>query len=416
MLSPVPIRIFRHLELPTIVKLYSNIPLGVLNSGSSKRFESVCESQLSAHMEYASRLKATPLCLPLLESYPPTRNSSASDMAMATRFLIISDTHGAWPYSPTDAAPKADVLLHCGDLTQVGGVASFKRAIEDIESSNAELKLVIAGNHDLELDKIWVRDNTEDEEDLKDHSKCVVFMQSHKSYGIHYLEESTHQFFLKDGRQFTVYASSYTPESNGYAFAYGEDEDRFNVGEKSVPANIDILMTHGPPLFLANPEYQLDVSHDGKHCGCKKLADAVQKTQPRLHCLGHLHEGRGALRVGWAGSENDKSKCASMEKVQDDGTVVRQSMDIANNESLQVNAAMYGPRKGWLVDLALRLVTLTGCQYTWNRSEGSLLKQRQRYLYLGARLCYKARKMMSGQISPVQDGAVSPKYLQLALT
>ena len=274
-------------------------------------------------------------------------------MAAAIRFLIISDTHGAWPYSPTDPAPKADVLLHCGDLTQVGGLASFKRAMEDIKSSDAELKLIIAGNNDLELDEIWVRDKMEDEEDLKDHSKCVAFMQNRKSNGIHYLEEGTHGFFLKDGRHFTVYASPYTPEFNGYAFAYGEGEDRFNVGEKSVPANVDILMTHGPPLFLANPEYQLDISHDGKHCGCKKLADAVQRTRPRLHCFGHLHEGRGALRVNWTGSENDKSKCATMEKVQDNETVVEQSMDVTNSESLLVNAAMYGPGKGWLVDLAL---------------------------------------------------------------
>jgi len=272
-------------------------------------------------------------------------------MAAATRFLIISDTHGAWPYSLTNPAPKADILLHCGDLTQVGGLASFKRAIEDVKSSDAELKLIIAGNHDLELDEKWVRENMEEGEE--DHSKCVTFMRSHKSDGIHYLEEGMHQFFLKNGRQFTVYASPYTLELNGYAFAYGKDEDRFNAGKESVPANVDILMTHGPPLFLANPEYQLDISYDGKHCGCKKLADAVQRTQPRLHCFGHLHEGRGALRVGWTGSENDKNKCASMEKVQDNGTVVEQSMDIANNESLLVNAAMYGPRKAWLVDLAL---------------------------------------------------------------
>ncbi|EDU50963.1 Ser Thr protein phosphatase family protein [Pyrenophora tritici-repentis] len=271
-------------------------------------------------------------------------------MAGTIRLLITSDTHGAWPYSLTNPAPKADVLLHCGDLTQVGGLSSFKRAIEDIKSSDAELKLIIAGNHDLELEDVWGRENIEDEEDLEERSKCVAFMQSHKSHGIHYLEEGTHQFVLQDGRQFTVYASPYSPEFNGYAFAYEQDEDRFNVGGNSVPANINILMTHGPLLFPTNPEYQLDVSHDGKHCGCKKLADAVQRTKPRLHCFGHIHEGRGALRVSWADSEKDKSQCVSMERVQDNGAVVEQS---TRSESLLVNAAMDGPGKGWLVDLAL---------------------------------------------------------------
>ncbi|CAA9964473.1 ser/Thr protein phosphatase family protein [Pyrenophora teres f. maculata] len=260
-------------------------------------------------------------------------------MSTTIRFLIISDTHGTWPYSTTNPKPKADVLLHCGDLTQVGGLPSFKRAIEDIKLSDAELKLVIAGNHDLELDERWVRDNMEDEADLADHSVCVKFMQAQKSHGIHYLEEGTYEFVLQDGRKFTVYASPYTPEFNGYAFAYGEDEDRFNVGPNAVPANVDLLMTHGPPLFLAHPEYNLDVNDHGKHCGCEKLATAVRRTRPRLHCFGHIHEGRGALRIGWTSSK-DEEQFMSMEKVQEDGAVVNLSMCMVRKETLLINAAM----------------------------------------------------------------------------
>ena len=57
---------------------------------------------------------------------------------MATNFLVISDTHNLRLDETTDEAsrplqlptPKADVLLHCGDLTQVGGVSSFKKALK----------------------------------------------------------------------------------------------------------------------------------------------------------------------------------------------------------------------------------------------------------------------------------------------
>ena len=55
---------------------------------------------------------------------------------MATKILVLSDTHhfefsdkgrGSHPLQlPT---PKADVLLHCADLTQVGGLSSFKKAL-----------------------------------------------------------------------------------------------------------------------------------------------------------------------------------------------------------------------------------------------------------------------------------------------
>jgi hypothetical protein len=54
---------------------------------------------------------------------------------------------------------------------------------------------------------------------------------------------------------FTVYASPYTPEFNGYAFAYGKDDMRF----LNIPSGVDILMTHGPPMFLSQPKYTLDV-------------------------------------------------------------------------------------------------------------------------------------------------------------
>jgi predicted phosphodiesterase len=79
---------------------------------------------------------------------------------VTTRFIIISDTHD---YQFDDAVavsgqffrpvPKADVLLHCGDLTQIGDLHAFKKCLEMMKSIPAELKLVIAGNHDLSLDK-----------------------------------------------------------------------------------------------------------------------------------------------------------------------------------------------------------------------------------------------------------------------
>jgi predicted phosphodiesterase len=90
-----------------------------------------------------------------------------------TRILILSDTHSTWPYSVSNPAQSADVLLHCGDLTQVGGLPSYKRAIADIESVDAPLKLVIAGNHDLELDEKWMCENMENDADLEGHRNCL---------------------------------------------------------------------------------------------------------------------------------------------------------------------------------------------------------------------------------------------------
>jgi Icc-related predicted phosphoesterase len=270
-------------------------------------------------------------------------------MISQIQFLITSDTHGAWPYTIDSPAPPVDVLLHCGDLTQVGGLASFKRAMSHIASVDAELKLIIAGNHDLELDEKWVRDGMEDEDELQDHFDCISFMKSHQGNGIHYLDEGTHEFVLKDGRKFSVYASPYTPEFNGYAFAYAKGEDRFNEGGNPIPDHVDVVMTHGPPLFSGQPHYTLDVNKDEFHCGCEKLALAVQRTRPRLHCFGHIHEGRGAMRLGWNSGEG--LELETIEGLANNGCALSVGLEGAGRDSLLVNAAMHGEGKGWFVDM-----------------------------------------------------------------
>jgi Icc-related predicted phosphoesterase len=270
-------------------------------------------------------------------------------MTSQIRFLITSDTHGAWPYTIDDPAPDTDVLLHCGDLTQMGGLASFEHAMNDIASIDAELKLVIAGNHDLELDEKWVRENMEDEEELQDHFDCVSFMKAQREFGIYYLDEGTHEFVLRDGRKFSVYASPYTPEFNGYAFAYGEKEDWFNSGANLIPAHVDVVMTHGPPLFHGQSRFTLDVNKDAFHCGCEKLALAVQRTRPRLHCFGHIHEGRGAMRVVW--EDGDGGEAGMVDGLADSGDALRVDLEGAGIDSLLVNAAMHGENKGWLVNM-----------------------------------------------------------------
>ncbi|KAF2874717.1 Metallo-dependent phosphatase-like protein [Massariosphaeria phaeospora] len=217
-------------------------------------------------------------------------------MPTPTRFLILSDTHNQWPYSPQTPAPPIDVFIHCGDLTQVGGLPSFHRAISTIQTIDAELKLVIAGNHDLELDEAWVLRNMEDEEELQECIDSVALFQAQKEHGINYLDEGRHAFTFASRARFTVCASPYTLEFNGYAFAYGAGEDRFNEGPYIVPDDVDIVITHGPPALAGFANFRLDVNREGQHCGCPKLARAIQRAKPPLHCFGHVHEGT------WAGA------------------------------------------------------------------------------------------------------------------
>jgi predicted phosphodiesterase len=85
------------------------------------------------------------------------------------KFLIISDTHDLKPGDAEEVGghfeplrrrvPRADVILHCGDLTQNGGISYYKAALKMLGAMDAELKIVTAGNHDLDLDREYFESN-----------------------------------------------------------------------------------------------------------------------------------------------------------------------------------------------------------------------------------------------------------------
>ena len=57
-----------------------------------------------------------------------------------TRFVCVSDTHNQTP-----KLPRGDVLVHPGDLTNQGTYGELKRAVEWLEGTDFEAKIVIAG-------------------------------------------------------------------------------------------------------------------------------------------------------------------------------------------------------------------------------------------------------------------------------
>ncbi|KAI9888446.1 MAG: hypothetical protein M1814_006925 [Vezdaea aestivalis] len=241
-----------------------------------------------------------------------------------TRLLLISDTHNTFPIVQPpfyDSAqriplPKVDILLHAGDISMIGRIAEYKQVIAGLASTEAELKLVIAGNHDITLDKPFYerRKTAMHGSSLEDPDEARALWTSPetRAKGIVYLEEGTHSFALSNGAQFTIYASPYQPEFYDWAFAYKKPHDRFNPAgpppsfapdpiasafhaPNPIPSHpqIDIMMTHGPPFQV------LDHTRRGQPVGCPHLLRAAARVRPRLYVFGHIHEGWGAVRAGW---------------------------------------------------------------------------------------------------------------------
>ncbi|KAK8110603.1 uncharacterized protein PG998_007060 [Apiospora kogelbergensis] len=179
----------------------------------------------------------------------------------------------------------ADVVIHCGDLTQNSAPGHLRRTIDMLRSISAPLKLVIAGNHDRVLDDIGKFRQFE-----AAAREARQLFNDVRSEGILYLDEGNHTFDLANGARLRVYASSWTPAKwDGRAFQYRpENGHDFKIGN-----DVDVVITHGPPLRI------LDNTSSNGNAGDPDLFMAVARVRPLLHCFGHIHSGWGAILATW---------------------------------------------------------------------------------------------------------------------
>ena len=306
-----------------------------------------------------------------------------------TRFLLLSDTHNALP-SPSNPTPdptkdiayrwplpKADVLIHAGDLTATGTVEEHRSAIELLEGVDAELKIVIPGNHDMTLHRDYCTGKLGepifwcpryDEKKLDGIEEMYRGGKARES-GIVYMVEEYRVFRLRSGVVFGVYANCWQPEFCNWGFNYERSQDRFNVkdagkkGEEGneggfvapcpVPDEVDVIVTHGPPMGL------LDKTKGGENVGCEHLRRAVEKVKPRMHVFGHIHEAWGAVKMDWESKKEEGVKIPEeKEVVESMGIHVDATQMRSGKETLFVNASImdldYEPEQPpWVVDLML---------------------------------------------------------------
>ncbi|TEB32957.1 Metallo-dependent phosphatase [Coprinellus micaceus] len=201
-----------------------------------------------------------------------------------TRFVCISDTH-----TKTFDVPEGDVLLHSGDLTNTGTEKQMKTTMEWICGLPHEVKVVIAGNHDLSLHRDWYKDK----QWKRWHDKKQVAGKKAKKAGVVYLENEKATFQVSpDRREWTVYGSPWSPEFYNWAFNYLRSEGEATVSQYQ---NADILLTHGPPHKI------FDQTTQELEVGCENLAEHITRgrLRPRLHLFGHIHEAHGAHIHSW---------------------------------------------------------------------------------------------------------------------
>jgi hypothetical protein len=141
---------------------------------------------------------------------PPLVKRQCSTLQLKRQLLSMSENLGNGNVAFRPPLPRADVLLHCGDLTRIGYLEEYEKTLSMLESVEADLKLVIAGNHDITLDEQFYarrgqsmhRDNYA--QDLPAKAKDMWMGERAKRAGVTYLEEGTHAFTLKNGANLRV--------------------------------------------------------------------------------------------------------------------------------------------------------------------------------------------------------------------
>ena len=208
------------------------------------------------------------------------------------RFVAVSDTHLAQP-----ELPEGDVLLHAGDLTYRGTLPEVSEAACWLEEQKRKKKyrhvVVIAGNHD------WLFLN-----------EPGLARQIMRERGLLYLEDSGLTLegstvlageIAPGPSRVAIYGSPWQPAFMKWAFNLQRGQE---LKEKwdMIPANVDILMTHGPPHKILDgvptfdeDAYPSDESMTVRHVGCEELLKAIARVKPEVHVFGHVHSGHGRI-------------------------------------------------------------------------------------------------------------------------
>ena len=180
------------------------------------------------------------------------------------KIIALSDTHKKHEYIKLE---ESDILLHSGDYSSSRFTMEkdFIDFIKWFEKQPAKYKIFISGNHDF-----MTYENKE---------KALKII---KEAGLIYLEDNS---IVIDGLK--IHGSPWTPPFYNWAYMK-EENDLFELYEKTIDNNIDILITHGPAYGI------LDKVLRGEHVGSKALKAKIEDLKNlKLHIFGHIHESYG---------------------------------------------------------------------------------------------------------------------------
>jgi len=188
------------------------------------------------------------------------------------KLWFISDTH--CKHDGLEI-PDVDAVIHCGDESTHGNAwmneSEARKFFEWYSALPIPTRIFVPGNHSTAIEQGLIR--------ASDYP-TVTFL----------IHEQTEWNGLK------IFGTPYTPMF--FDWAYMKPRSELDAVWQSIPDDIDILITHGPPKGI------FDVTGDMRtgepvHVGSKSLTQHVeQRIKPKIHAFGHIHDERGISNFG----------------------------------------------------------------------------------------------------------------------
>ncbi|MDP1562557.1 MAG: metallophosphatase domain-containing protein [Pirellulaceae bacterium] len=188
------------------------------------------------------------------------------------KIWFISDTHGLHQGLQP---PKADVVIHCGDEANHGSPwlnePESRRFFDWYRELPIPIKVFVPGNHSTAIEQGLIRATDYPEVRFLIHDEAEI-------------------------AGLKIFGSPYTPRF--FDWAYMKARNKLDLVWDTIPDDIDILITHGPPKGI------LDLTKDIEtkalvQVGCKALRRHVdERIKPRIHAFGHLHDEADVSNYG----------------------------------------------------------------------------------------------------------------------
>lgn len=238
-----------------------------------------------------------------------TGSNSSSSSTRTIRVVCVSDTHNDVP-TPAQI-PAGDVFIHAGDMTDAGTQAELQKAYDWIAALPHQVKIVVAGNHDLALDPFHSA-TTRD----KHLQARALFTSPHaQARGMHYLDSEVrfitvqplHHHQQHQGESSScservtvgVYGNPHQPQwlTTNYAFTYKP----FPAPESEAPWKHTPTRDDPVPIWVMHggPQRRLDKIDIPPLEGCVVSARKLYAARPLLAVFGHFHVAYGVEHVSY---------------------------------------------------------------------------------------------------------------------